>query len=407
VHLLSRNRDFVLLQLGQSLSSAGTQLTTVAYPLLALGVSGSAAQAGAVGFARLAPSALFALLAGVAADHWSRKALMIAADAVRALAMAALGVAVATGHVTIWAIAIVALLEGTASTFFIVAEAGAFRSVVPRVQLPAAVGAQEAQRATVRLVGPALGGALYGVSRALPFLANAVSYTFSTLSLLAMRTVFQERRPRETASLRTRIAEGLRFLWKHPFLRATALLYGIGNFLVPGIFLTIVVLGREQGLTSARIGVLSALFAAGTLAGSLLSPYVRRALSVRTILVLELWTWLALWAFVAWPNVYVLTAALTLFGIAAPSTDSVVHAYRLAMTPDRLVGRVESVRSNISLLLSPLGPLVAGALLASTSARYTVAAFAVLALMVALWGTLSPPLRAAPRLEELAEPGPG
>jgi ABC-type microcin C transport system permease subunit YejB len=94
---------------------------------------------------------------------------------------------------------------------------------------------------------------LYGVSRALPFLAVAVSYTFSTLSLLAMRTVFQEARVRETASLRTRIAEGVRFLWKHPFLRTTALLYGIGNFLAPGIFLTIVVVGREQGLTSARI----------------------------------------------------------------------------------------------------------------------------------------------------------
>ena len=74
-----------------------------------------------------------------------------------------------------------------------------------------------------------------------------------------------------------------------------------------------------------------------------------------------------------WPNVYVLAAALVPFGLAAPVTDSVVVSYRIALTPDRLLGRVESVRSSISLLAAPLGPLVAGLLLATTSARMTVA----------------------------------
>jgi len=81
-------------------------------------------------------------------------------------------------------------------------------------------------------------------------------------------------------------------------------------------------------------------------------------------------------------------------------TDSVVVAYRVALTPDRLLGRVESVRSSISLLAAPLGPLVAGLLLASTSARLTVAVFTAIGLGLALWGTLSPSLRNAPRLAD-------
>src|SRR6266508_1273555 len=73
-----------------------------------------------------------------------------------------------------------------------------------------------------------------------------------------------------------------------------------------------------------------------TLVGSLASPLFRRALSIRAILFLELWTWLGGWLFVAWPNVYALLAILVPFGIAAPVTDSVVIGYTVAMTPDRI-----------------------------------------------------------------------
>jgi MFS family permease len=127
----------------------------------------------------------------------------------------------------------------------------------------------------------------------------------------------------------------------------------------------------------------------------------RKLLSVRAILLLELWTWLATWAFVAWPHVYVLALWAMLFGIAAPVTDSVVVGYRLAITPDRLVGRVESVRTTISLIAGPLGPLVAGVLLEATSERTTVAVFAAAGLGLAVWGTLSRSIRDAPRLTDL------
>jgi MFS family permease len=91
---LRRNRDFLLLQLGQLLSDAGTQSTSIAYPLLVLAVTGSAAKAGVVSFARTLPWALFALVAGVVADRWNRKRLMITADGVRVLATGSLAAAI-------------------------------------------------------------------------------------------------------------------------------------------------------------------------------------------------------------------------------------------------------------------------------------------------------------------------
>jgi hypothetical protein len=400
---LRRNRDFMLLQIGQLLSSAGTQTTAIAYPLLVLALTGSAAKAGFVVFARTLASALFALPAGLAADRWNRRRLMIAADGVRVVALGSLAATVLLDRIVFWAIPLVAFAEGSGIALFAAAQPGALRAVVPSRQLPAAAGVQTGRQAAVTLAGPPLGGALFGLSRALPFIVDAVSYAFSTLSLLAMRTPFQEEREPDRSSLRSRLAEGFRFLWHQPFLRTCAYLYGLTNFVGPGVLLAVVVIGTQQGLSGGEVGALVSAFGACLLLGSLVSPLVRRVLPVRAVLLLELWTWLGCAVFLVWPSVYVLTAGILPTAIAIPSTDSVVNGYRIAMTPDRLVGRVESARSTISLLIAPLGPLTAGFLLGAVSTRATIAVFAGFGFVLAVWGTLSPSIRAAPSLDELAE----
>jgi MFS family permease len=196
---------------------------------------------------------------------------------------------------------------------------------------------------------------------------------------------------------------GFRFLWDHPFLRTTSLLFALANFVGPGVLLAVVVIGQRDGLSGGAVGLLLSLFGAGVLVGSFLSPLVRRVLPVRGVLLLELWTWVGCAAFLVWPSVYVLAASIVPTALAIPSTDSVVHSYQLAMTPDRLLGRVASVRTTLALLIAPLGPLTAGLLLDAVSERATIAVFAAVGLALAVWGTLSPSIRAAPKLEDIAE----
>jgi MFS family permease len=400
---LRRNRDFLLLQSGLLLSSAGSQMTSIAYPLLVLALTGSAAKAGIVAFVRLLAMAAFALPAGLAADHWSRRSLMISAHAVRALAIGSLGALVLLDEAVYWIVPAVAFVEGAGAAVFSAAQAGAFRAVVPTQQLPGAVAVVTGREAAISVASPALGGLLFGVARALPFLVHAVLYVFSAAALLAMRTPFQKARDVDGSPLRSRVAEGFRFLWDNAFLRTVSLLFGLANFIGPGVLFAIVVIGEEQGLTSGRVGLLVSAFGACILVGSFLSPLVRRRLPVRGVLLLELWTWTGCGAFVMWPNVYVLTASILPTALAIPSTDSVVHSYRFAMTPDRLIGRVASVWTTIGLAIAPLGPLVAGLLLEAVSARATIAVFAAVGLVLALWGTLSSSIRAAPSLRELTE----
>jgi MFS family permease len=400
---LRRNRDFMLLQVAQMLSSLGSQMAAIAYALLALALTGSPAKAGIVAFTRLLAMALFALPAGLAADRWNRRRLMIATYALRAFAIGSLAALILLDEVVFWAIPLVAFLEGIGAAVFPVAQAGALRAVVPKRQLPAATAVATGREAAVSLAGAPLGGALFGLSRALPFVVDTVLYVFSTFALLATRTPFQEERERDRSPLRLRLAEGFRFLWGHPFLRTCALLFGLANFIGPGVLLAVLVIGKSEGLSGGEVGLLLSAFGVGLLVGAFLSPLVRRLLPVRGVLLLELWTWVGCGLFLVWPNVFVLTASILPTALAIPSTDSVVHGYQLAMTPDRLVGRVGSVRTTIALLIAPLGPLTAGVLLDTVSERATIAVFAAFGLVLALWGTLSPSIRTAPSLDELAE----
>src|SRR5437763_12574531 len=104
--------------------------------------------------------------------------MMIAADGIRALAIASLVTTIVLHRISFWQIVLVGFVEGTGSVVFGAGLTGALRAVVPRRQLPAAVGAQRARVSVVLLAGPPLGGALFGLGRVVPFLADAVSYVF-------------------------------------------------------------------------------------------------------------------------------------------------------------------------------------------------------------------------------------
>jgi hypothetical protein len=385
---LGRNRDFVLLEAGRMLSTAGSSFSSVAYPLLVLSLTHSPAKAGLVAFVRLLPIPLLGLLAGVAADRCDRRRIMLGADVVRALAIGALALVVATDPM-LWAIAALAFTEGAGDAFFTAAQMGAVRAVVPEAQLPTAIGVQQGRSAAVGIAGPPAGGALFGVARTLPFVFDAASYVFSFVSLLAMRTRFQETRRPDGRSLRTQLTEGFRFVWHEPFVRTTSFLYAIGNFTIPGILFVLVVAARQRGLSGGTVGALLAAFSACVLAGSLASGLVRRRLGARAIILMEQYTGLATIAFLIRPSVFVLAVAILPQAFVLPITDTVVVSRRIAITPDRLLGRVEAVRLTIARTAAPLGPLAAGVLASAVSNRAAIALFVALGVVLAVGATAS------------------
>jgi hypothetical protein len=298
-------------------------------------------------------------------------------------------------------IVVVAFVEGALFALFNIAETGALRAVVPAPQLPRAAAGEQSRIATVQLAAPSVGGALFGVARLVPFLFDAVSYAFSVVSLLAIRTPFQEERNRSAVRAREQVAEAYQWLREHRFLWAAQLLAAMSNVVYEAAFLTLVVSARRQGLSSAAIGGLVAALGATMLAGSLFAPVLQRRLSVRAITRLQSWPLFALVAFVAVPNPFVLAAAALPALFLVPTTAATVIGLRNGLAPDRLVGRINGIARTLAVSGTPLGSLAAGFLLGAFSERATVTILLVWTAVLTLWAFASPSLRESPSLAEL------
>jgi MFS family permease len=393
---LRRNRDFVLFQAGQLLSTFGSAMSAIAYPLLTLVVTGSAAKTGYVGAVEFAPILLLSAGAGVAADRFDRRRLMIASDAAGAAAVGVLAAAVLSHHASFWLILVVAFVDMSASVVFRAGSSGAFKAIVPQVQLADAASVTMGRMSSVRLAAPPAGGALFGVARGLPFLADAISYAFSTVSLLLMRTPFQERRE---PGARPRFREGLVYFWRIPFLRTTIGMIAASNLAATGVPVAVIILAHRHGLSSAAIGAFVGLQGVTLVLGSVVSPLLRRLFPMRAILLSEFWMALVYGAFIAFPNVYVLAVAAALHAFWFPNTDSAMSAYSYTLIPDHLLGRTMAASNMLRASTAPVGPLLAGLLLAHSTPRLTMLVLAAPVVVAAILGTLSPAIRDLPSLE--------
>jgi len=147
------------------------------------------------------------------------------------------------------------------------------------------------------------------------------------------------------------------------------------------------------------------VFGVCSLLGSMASPRLQRLLSMKQIVICGFWFQLGIAAFIAKPSVYVLLIGALPMALFLPTANATVIGYRVAVVPDRLTGRVNSVARTIALSGAPLGPLLAGLMLASLCARVTVAVFAGILLALAVLGTTNRAIRNAPSLSELEPAG--
>ncbi len=389
----------MLLWSGQALSSLGSQISQVAYPLLVLAITGSPAKAGIVGFARNLPIAVLALPAGAIADRVNRKYVMVACDGVRALAMSAIPIGLLAGDLPFGLIVAVAVVDGAGFVVTYVAERGVVRQLVTADQLPEAVARNESRTFGAMVAGPPLGGLLFGIGQAVPFLTDAISYAASTISKLSISTDFQEARAGMTPG---DAREGLRWLWERPFFRLCALLFAASNPVFSGLYLLVVVLAKSHGATPTAVGIMLGIAAAGGLLGALLAPYLQRRLSARSVLVGENWmiAFSIPWLLLA-HNAVLIGVIMGAAELITPVTNSIVVSYRVAAAPDRLQGRVQAASTLISFSAGWLGPLAVGLLLESAGSSATILALAGWSAVLAVGATLSrsfrhPPALAAP-----------
>jgi MFS family permease len=378
-----------------SLSNLADGLVKIALPLVAVTLTDSPVLVAGVTLAVTLPWLLFALPAGALADRVDRRIAMVTANVVRGAAVAVLAVAVLLGLeasvAAIWALYAVALLLGTAETVYDTCAQSILPQIVPRDRLPRANGRLIAAELTANeFVGPPLGGLLVAAGVAAAFATPAALWAAAVGALLLLRGGFSVSR-RVPTTLRADVAEGLRYLWRHRLLRTLAAMTGLFNFATNATFAVFVLYAvgpdSAMGLTEVTYGLLFATLAAGSLIGALLAdPIIRRLGRSRSLLVGILGGVGTVGILALTTVPLVIAAAFLLGGLTNALWNVVAVSLRQRVTPDRLLGRINSSYRLVAWGTRPLGAAAGGLLgeLLGLRAVFATAAALILATLIGM-----------------------
>jgi len=401
---LWKTRDYMLLWSGQVVSTLGSTASSIVFPLLILALTNSPAAAGVASALRAAPYLIFSLPVGALIDRWDRKRVMIHCDVWRAIAVLSVPVALWLDALTIWQIYLVAFVEGSLFVFFNIAEVAALPRVVPTAQLPQAAAQNEAAFGAVHIVGPSIGTFLYqSLGKSAPFIADAISYVMSVVSLLLIKTEFRLAKAAPSAPLRAEIVEGLRWLWHKPLIRYMAFLTGGLNFVNAAVPLIVIVLAKEMGARDVEIGLVFSIGGIGGIIGSLIGGRIQKRFSFGQVIIAVIWLEALLFPLYALvPQFFLLGAIYALIYTMSPIYNVVQFSYRLSLIPDALQGRVNSTFRLIAFGFMPLGAAVSGFLLEWIGAVPTILTFTLWYLVFAMLTTLNRHVRNARPLAHVA-----
>jgi MFS family permease len=385
-----------MLWIGQLLSDTGSEIGLLAYPLLILALTHSAVLAGVVGTVRSIAVLCLSLPAGALSDRLDRRLTMIVCDVMRTALLALLAVLIVT-HLASWPVVlVVCVVEGGAGALFNPAVTAALPGIVADSQLEEAWAATEGRTYVASLAGPALGGVLFGLGRAVPFLADAVSYAVSFGTVSRIRGRFRPKETVDRKALWREVADGLRVVWQVPLLRAVLFMAPLVNFAFTGVTFSITLALRQHGTSTAVIGLVQAAVAVGGLLGALVAPRLQGRLRLATLATAISLAGALLFVVAALliPSPLVaVPVALDL--VLAPTVNAALFAVMLRGTPEDMRGRVTSTVLMVATALAALAPLIAGLLVQRVSGAWAVGAFAATMAVAAVLCLVLPGLREA------------
>lgn len=385
--------DFPLLWGASSVSFLGDGMSAAALPLLAASLSTDPVDVAAVVFVSWLPWLLFALPAGALADAWDRRRAMWICDLARAGLIAALALSVLTGAVSIPVLMVAGFLLTCAGIVFDSSSVAVLPAMVSRDpdRLRAAnARLMSTQTVALDFAGAPLGGLLFSWSRAVPLIGDMLTYLVSALLLQRMRGNYRVAggsaggNGLRLGTLHSSLAEGVRWLARHPLLRSITAVSGGSNLAYFVQSAILVLFAQQLGLGPVGFSLLLTAGSVGALAGGLLARRVDArlgtALTIRLTLLGDcLATALLALATVAW----IAFPIMAVTGFAVMVRNVVQVSLRQTATPDALLGRVNGVHRLVTYGAIPLGAMAGGLVAGAYGLRSAIfLSSAVFALLV-------------------------
>jgi MFS family permease len=381
-----RHRDYTLFWFGQWISVTGTWMQTMAQSWLIYRLTDSAFILGVLATVRFGPSLVGSPLAGVVADRFPRRNLVLITQSISLLIASALASLTLTGAVRVWHILALALVQGIVDTLDMTARQTLQVDLVGMDDLQSAVALNSAAFNTGRMVGPALAGvlvALYG--EGVCFAINAASYVAVLAALLGVRASAVI--PRSGRSVGRDLLDGLRYAWSQPSIRAVLLAVAVTSLaglsystLLPVLARDILKSGAQgYGLLLSGVGlgaITGALGAAARRGNQGAGGLIGLGQAVLGAGLVALGLSRVLWISCAW---------MVLVGLAVTVQLAVANALLQTTAPPALRGRVISLYIWLFAGLSPIGGLAAGWAAEHVGAPLTAVGGGIVCLASAVW----------------------
>jgi predicted MFS family arabinose efflux permease len=366
------DRDFRLLWVGETVSQAGSAMTVVALPLVAITVlDASPIVLGLLTACAWLPSLLISLPAGAWVDQAGRRAVMQAANVASAALFISVPVAAWIGALTVAHLAAVAFAGGIARVFFRTALQAYVPTVVPKARLTAANSWLSGSESASEVVGPGLAGLLaqaFGAVSAV--LLDGLSFLASAICLSRIQTTEPAGRHRDNTGLLARIRAGVRYVFSDRYLRTTAMFASLGNLTQAAVqTLLLVFLIRTLGQPAGAAGLLMAGMGAGGLVGALLAARAAdRFGTARALLWGEAITvpfGLLIPLTYSGSRLVLFPIGLTVMFAGVTAGSIIARGWRQGYVPDAMLARTGATVTVLALGAIPVGAL-AGGLLAAT-----------------------------------------
>ncbi|WP_375314284.1 MFS transporter [Bradyrhizobium sp. A5] len=371
-------------------AQSAEQIALAAAPIVAVLTLGVAeGQTGLLQTALTLPFVLFAIPAGLLADRISRRSLMAGAEALRAMALAAIVLLLALGALNLPLLALLGFAAVCGTVVYSVAAPALVPSLVSADLLPAANARIELARTIAFASGPALGGALVGWWGASPAFGFAAA--LSAIAVVLLSGIYE---PARTPSPRRHpfqdIREGAAFVFHHPLLRPvfiTQFIFNTGWFLQVAVFVPYAV--RHLGLTAAGVGTVLTMYGVGMVIGALFATRVMTRIAFGTVVGLGPVTGfvaaLVMALTVQVPSPWLAALSFFLLGVGPILWVISTTTLRQSVTPPRLLGRVSAINImsyGARPLGSALGAIVGGVWSAEACLYLAAAVFGVQALVI-------------------------
>jgi len=383
-----------------AISALGSAVTAVALPVLVVQVlEASAFEVGLVNAAQFVPYAVLGLVAGVYVDRWRRRSVLVWASIGRAVCLGLIPLLWLAGALHLWVLIVLLLAFGAFAVFGFAATQSLLPQIVPRSRLLSANARLDQADATAQAAGPAIGGGLVALLGApLTIALDAVSYALDAVLIGGIRVDEERPRTRPRRRLHHEVREGLRWMYRHPRLRPLAVSTHVW-FVANGAALTILAVFalRTLDLSPAVYGVLFAVSGLAALAGAGAAPALGRRLGEGDAILVARMLYPAAWILVlVAPDrggvgaVVLLAAALALHGAAGGIENANELGYWQAVTPDRMLGRVNATRRAANRTAGALGAVAGGAAVTLAGPRPALVAVVLVFAVAAVIGVASP-----------------